>query len=104
MLNEYIYGVGKVEDMDDELCLCITKKSHWENKHCMDDTFYNDVNEILKNHKIYALAENMYSHYDENNSSITEEEMQKIAEKIGLIHCQKFEDFIVPCREDDKDL
>jgi len=103
-MSEYVFGVGKLEEMDDQLCLCITKKSYWEEKGCMDDRFYSDVNESLKNHKIHALAENMYSYYDgSENSSISEEELRKIAEEIGLIYCQEFENFIVPCREDEEE-
>ena len=102
-MEEYIYGVGEIEEMDNMLCLFVTKKDYWEDKGCMDDTFYPEIDEALEAHKINAEAENMYTHYDSTDSGIclSSEDLRAIAQKIGLIHNDKFENYVTPAREED---
>ncbi len=105
MLNEYVYGVGEIEEMDDMLCLFVTKRSHWENNHCMDDAFYSDVDDALGEHSIYAEAENMYAYYDPEKDDVclSPEDLKTIANEIGLVYDRKFENYVAIENDDDWD-
>ena len=104
-MDKYVYGVGEIEEMDSMLCLFVTKKDHWEKRGCMDDTFYPEVDDALKAHKISAEAENMYAHYDfeDDGRCLYDDTLRTIADGIGLIHDQKFEDYVVPKRDEEED-
>ncbi len=104
-MEEYVYGVGEIEEMDDMLCLFVTKKDHWEKKGCMDDTFYPEIDDFLATLHITAEAENMYTHFPpvDDGRCLSSEELRTIAHKIGLVHDHKFEDYVAPKRDEDDD-
>ncbi len=103
-MEEYVYGVGEIEEMDNMLCLCVTKKDYWEENNCMDDTFYPEIDDFLATLHITAEAENMYTHFNpvDDGICLSSEELRAIAHKIGLIHDQKFEDYVILFRDDDE--
>lgn len=93
-----VFGVGRPEDMEGELCVFVSDAHIWKtNGHCAD-MYEDDASDIL--HDI-GFAEEMDGHFSqsmeylEKYRAMTKEEIIEKLSAIGFEYDEKFEEFML---------
>lgn len=91
MPKEIIFGISEKNIYDDvEYVLYVTYKDIWDKENCCTDQFDNNFHVFMESNGFHEIDEGVFEHQDGLHAS----GLYSLAEKMGLIYNEDFENFM----------